>query len=491
MKAMLKADCIVVGAGVIGLSIAQKLVSQGREVLVIHQQSDVNTAASYAAGAMLGAFGEVTTESLEGSGRLELEFRVKAARRYRAWLDEFSDLDSSTLLGKGTFIVANNYGRNDLLNIQAIERALCDYSESFNVVQGRDIPGYRPAKGMEFSRALFLPNENFIDVNLLMSKLKHYLHQNSKCSFLDSSVVAVTQKNLKIQGVILSDGRQACSPNVVLASGVGTSQILKSSDKIKVPGLIAGKGVGLTLEADLDIPHVIRTPNRDFACGVHVVPRQAGQFYIGATNRTAAVPGTAPGVTVEEVHDILHEAVHEINTGFESANIIKLACGSRPLSSDSKPIIGQTDIAGLFVATGTYRNGILMAPQIAQLILDLISGEVEVGWEPFSPDIKKRASAATSFRELINTGAGSVVSFIPQPHGKLPYNRSEELTNVLEVLFLIALKDGLDPATDRETLTSLEALQVEALQIVRERPMAESFAQLYYKLHEFKQSKLK
>ncbi|GAB3845706.1 hypothetical protein GCM10029963_24400 [Micromonospora andamanensis] len=68
------------------------------------------------------------------------------------------------------------------------------------------------------------------------------------------------------------------------------------------------------------------------------------------------------------MHALLHSAIHEVNVGFRTSRITSMTYGLRPLTSDHKPLIGATGHDGVHIATGTYRNGILMAPLIADLI---------------------------------------------------------------------------------------------------------------------------
>ena len=79
------ADVVVVGGGVIGLSISYELLQKGVKVITVFPKSGDAESASLAAGAMLGAFGEVTADDV-GMDIEEFEFRLAAQRRYPDWL---------------------------------------------------------------------------------------------------------------------------------------------------------------------------------------------------------------------------------------------------------------------------------------------------------------------------------------------------------------------------------------------------------------------
>jgi glycine oxidase len=79
-------------------------------------------------------------------------------------------------------------------------------------------------------------------------------------------------------------------------------------------------------------------------------------------------------------------AVNELAPGLAGAEIVETWCGLRPGTPDQLPILGPTDMEGLVMATGHYRNGILLAPVTANLIADWITDRrVSLDWENFSP----------------------------------------------------------------------------------------------------------
>ena len=106
-------DVLVVGGAVIGLAIALELVSRQIAVTHVFPSAGDTHSASRAAGAMLGAFGELSVDDgpLEES---EMDFRVAAQRAYPQWLRNITDLSGADVFeSKGTFIVANNQGIRD------------------------------------------------------------------------------------------------------------------------------------------------------------------------------------------------------------------------------------------------------------------------------------------------------------------------------------------------------------------------------------------
>jgi hypothetical protein len=115
-----------------------------------------------------------------------------------------------------------------------------------------------------------------------------------------------------------------------------------------------------------------------------------------------------------------------------------------------------------------------MAPLIAHILASEIVGESIDEANPFSPRGRRIQGDALSSSALFKSGAEGIVSFLPSPHGSLPYKRTEELGSFLHTLLAMALKDG----------DELEPLRQEARRLLQSQPMNESFAQLFFMLGE-------
>jgi glycine/D-amino acid oxidase-like deaminating enzyme len=305
---------------------------------------------------MLGAFAEVTADKNSALDQEETAFRVRSSSLYPEWLAELSALSGSAIdSGMGTFIVANTFGRHDLRNIQAIERELARFGSPYETVDECDVPGYHPNERYLPRKILWLPQEGFVDTVALMSALDAATESHPRFFHENCWVDRLMLRGGKVCGVVLPDGRELEGDHVVLAAGVGTQALLEAlpdEARLSSPRLMPGKGTSLILETSEHFPHVLRSPNRDFACGIHVVPRGKGRIYVGATNRTASCPGTSTGASVEEVHDLLHEVVHEFNTSLDSATIESIRVGSRPICVDGYPFSWIDRVSRTFLSDG-------------------------------------------------------------------------------------------------------------------------------------------
>ena len=106
-------NIMVIGGGVVGLAIALELSESGANVINVFPRSGDTLSASRAAGAMLGAFGELSAD--DGADEMaEFEFRLAAQRYYPSWLARLRESSGERVSQvEGTIIIANNQGARD------------------------------------------------------------------------------------------------------------------------------------------------------------------------------------------------------------------------------------------------------------------------------------------------------------------------------------------------------------------------------------------
>jgi glycine oxidase len=129
---------------------------------------------------------------------------------------------------------------------------------------------------------------------------------------------------------------------------------------------------------------------------VYVVPRHGGSVVVGAT---VEEQGFDTDVTAGAVYELLRDA-HRVVPAVTEMVVAETSAGLRPGSPDNAPIVGPSTVpgaGGLVLATGHYRNGILLAPMTAAAIAAYVAGDVpppEIA--PFGPDRFAPAPAPTS-----------------------------------------------------------------------------------------------
>lgn len=465
---------IVIGTGVIGQATALAVADRGVDVDLVGPRHAGESSATLAAGAMLGAFGEVTTAQDSVARQKETTLRIDAQRRYAAWLETVEGrARRQVTAGCGTFVIANAAGQHDLVNLAEIEAAARAFGAPVERVSPEDVPWLRPTTKLPVLRALHLPEEGFVDAGELIA----VLHQATDCHASIQAHPRMARSLDRDHGhtwkVTLENAEQLRANWVVVCAGHGVSRLLQPMRLPRLPKLIAGKGASVTMKGESAPRHVIRTPNREFACGAHVVPRAEGQWYLGATNRLSRTPGLGAGVTGGELHSLLHTGIHEINTSMRTAVVTGMRHGWRPLAVDRYPVVGKLD-EGLAVATATYRNGVLMAPVLADWVAETVVTDRDAKDNPFAPLARHvlLPHGPPTPEDVLAEGTKELLAFLVAPHGELPYDRQRELSAFLEGIVQIALGDSDETTRERQRLR--EALA--------DLPIAEVVADLFYQL---------
>lgn len=374
-------DVIIVGNGGLGLSLGLVLARRDVRVAVVGEAGRP-FAASVAAGAMNGCFGEVTPALLRSEyGRLKLAMDVSATALWDKWAQQLIDESDEPRIrsADGTIVILNTIGVPgiDSAGYAAIRQALGEYKEPYEDLEPEDIDWLAPEPKSRPLKAMFIPGEHAVDAPALLRGLVTAFTRAGG-TLVDSHVEELVLDHGRISGVKLrGEGETLGGDNVVLAAGVASHALLAGVDaeiRDKIPALVAGGGVSLLVRTENgSIPSsVIRTPNRAFACGLHVVPRGDGVIYLGATNEILPKPvGTA---AIGEIN-LLLSGIRQMRADLVNGHIIRINVGNRPVPLDGYPLLGSAGVEGLWMMTGTYRDGLHQSPLLAQEMAARILGE--------------------------------------------------------------------------------------------------------------------
>ncbi|MGW0535058.1 NAD(P)/FAD-dependent oxidoreductase [Streptomyces sp. NPDC003032] len=424
------ADVAVVGTGVIGLATAWEAVRRGLSVRLIGpRRGEHRGQASRAAGAMLAPFSEVAASDSPRRVALEVGERVAARDLYDSWLPLLRQESGRSLtLTPGLWVVATTGGRGDAAELDAIADAALTHGHRAERHDPGDVPGLSPARSCTARGALWLPGEATIDSGELMGALTDILQAHTAVTWTETEATGLRPSGGESLVITCADASEVSAERTVLTVGVGLTGLLAGSPELdlSLPPMLAGKGVSVLLRnVPFALPAAVRTPMRDFACGMHLVPRADGMLYVGATNRLSA-PGTTPHPcypSVMELTDLLRGAGEELNTKLYEGEIVGTRVGYRPFTLDHLPLVGPTADPRVLIASATYRNGILLAPRLAEMIADhLTSGTHTVAEHPFDPT---RTPAPSVLPETLERHLSDVVDLLLPAHGAATGN--EEL----------------------------------------------------------------
>jgi glycine oxidase len=133
----------------------------------------------------------------------------------------------------------------------------------------------------------------------------------------------------------------------------------------------------VSLPPHLNLEYVIRTPE------LYLVPRGDGQIVIGASVEQAGFDKTVQQTTIQE---LLRKAA-SLWPPIQEAKIVETWAGLRPGSSDGLPVIDASSEKNCWIASGHFRNGILLAPGTARIVRELVLGEaLSLDLSPFRCD---------------------------------------------------------------------------------------------------------
>lgn len=286
------ADVVVVGTGVLGMAIAVAVADAGLEVALVGPGHPVCGAASSAAGAMLGVLGEHTAAEKGSQGRADLFFRHESALLWPHWVAGIAERGGAQVpLNEGTVVIANLDHPADRDNLDCIRGAAAVLGLPAHEVDPRHIPGLRPAPRHAPVAALSLPREGWVDATILLRALDMACVAHLRVQRVGQAArsILMSADNSAASGVILNDGSRLVAGHVVVGAGTGTAGLVAPLAPLMgpLPAVLAATGVSLIMDVApaAQPPLVIRTPNRDFACGLHLVPRGPAGLYVGATNR--------------------------------------------------------------------------------------------------------------------------------------------------------------------------------------------------------------
>jgi glycine oxidase len=358
-------DVIIVGGGVIGCSIALKLAEAGLKVAVI-ERGRVGCEASRAAAGMLAAQSEAT-----GVGPFfDLCLRSRAMyREFAAQLTDASGIDVE-YKDEGMLFVALD--GEDVKESTRWASWQAEAGFSLERLSGSAIGDLEPGVTESATGAILIPDDHQVENRRLMDALEVAIKRAGVELMERKEATGLMIDRERVYGVTCGDERFAAG-TVVVAAGSWSSALLEplglNVEVIPARGqMIALRGEGLP------VTRVIHTTS------CYIIPRRDGRVLVGAT---VEYVGYERAVTAAGINSLLTagiEAVPELRD-FE---LVELWCGFRPDTADHLPILGESGIDGLLLATGHFRNGILLAPVTAELIGALVSlGSVSNDLKPF------------------------------------------------------------------------------------------------------------
>ncbi|HYT27173.1 MAG TPA: glycine oxidase ThiO [Actinomycetota bacterium] len=375
---------VVAGGGVIGLGIAWRAALAGLAVTVV--DATPGGGASWAAAGMLAP----VTEVHYGEEAL-LRLNLAAARRWPGFAGELEEASGRPVGYRpcGTLTVARD--TDDLAAIDEVYRFQSGLGLEVERLRSRECRQVEPGLAPGVRGGVLAAGDHQVDNRALVGALLAAAGR-AGVELRRARVEELRTGGDRVRGVTLAGGDALDAGTVVLAAGCWSSSVRGVPPSV-LPAVRPVKGQLLHLRGPADRPlchHNVR------GLDVYVVPREDGRVVVGATVEDQ---GFDTVVTAGAVHGLLRDAF-ELLPDVTELELTETVAGLRPGSPDNAPLLGSSGLDGLVVATGHYRNGILLTPVTADAIAELLAGgPVPELIAPFSPRrFEERAASAGSAR---------------------------------------------------------------------------------------------
>lgn len=368
-------DAVFVGGGVIGLACAWRAAARGARVAVLERAEPPAGATNVAAG-MLAPVGELTF----GEPEL-LELTLASMRLYPEFVAE---LEAASGLATGyaecgaLHVALDRDEAAQLRRRHDLQRSLELEAEWLAPRACRELePGLTPS----FNGGVLAAGEASIDPRALALSLAAALRAAGGELRTGAEVSEGVWEGERLAGVRTATGEELRAESVVLANGAWSGATPWLPEEARPPVRpVKGEVVELgSRDGEPPCGRILASER------VYLVPRPDGRLVVGATVEEQGFDTT---VTAGGVHELLREA-YRLLPDVAEMELLGAVAGLRPGTPDNLPRIGSGAVDGLVLATGHYRNGILLAPLTAERIATQLAGE---GGR--LPDVAQRATSA-------------------------------------------------------------------------------------------------
>lgn len=357
----------VIGGGVIGLSCALSLARAGASVCVFEAGADCGQRASGRAGGMLGITYEL--DELRKAGAVALARRaMELWPGFAASLPLPCDIRLSGVIACAATVEESQ-------RLEALAAAALQEGLPVNRLSAGETSALEPGLTGGLLSAWRFAADGQVDPRSLIEGLQHAVLEAGGRIERETPVARVQadQEGFWIPGAGGWD-------RVLIATGAGRPPEFRSALHGRLDSglgaIVPVKGHMLALAAGEGSPrHVIR------AGGVYIIPK-ARWTLVGATSE----PGLADETADPDILAQLRARAEMLLPGLRAARLLDAWAGVRPNSPDGVPAIGETAIPGVHAALGCYRNGVLLAPAVAEIVsAAVLGGDGNIAHGRFNP----------------------------------------------------------------------------------------------------------
>jgi glycine oxidase len=349
----------IVGAGIMGRLLAWQLVNQGHEVTLFDKDAiESGSAAAYTAAGMLTPFSEIESA--------EMMIYQMGKESLKLWPDIIKGFGCDVgFHQKGSLIVSHINDKADLvrfnqqLNFKLKSQLLENVDQQTGCINQVQLSQLEPELAANFSSATYLPEEAWLCTHCVMKTLADLLLEKRVRWFAHTEIDELGPHFINEKPTRSKTQIKHEFDWVIDSRGLGAKKDL--------PELRGVRGELLLLQApEVKINRMIRLMHPRYR--LYVVPKYKDDLYlIGATQIESDDSGP---ITVRSTLELL-SAAYSLHPGFSEARVIESKTNCRPALKDNLPRIETKP--GLIRINGLFRHGFLLAPSLANQVIQLIS----------------------------------------------------------------------------------------------------------------------
>ena len=348
-------DVIIVGGGIMGCGIALRLRQAGARVTVLERSIPGAEASSAAAGILAPQM-----ES-EGPGPF-LELCLRSRGLYPAFAEELRELTSVDVAYRACGVLKVAFDEADLHHLDSTVVWQRGTGLRAELLDGAGARALEPRLSPKALGAAWFPDDHQVDNRLLVRALSMAAARVG-AEFRSGYVRGVVHEGGRAVGVDL-DGEVLRADAIVLAAGSWSALVQGAG--VEPKAVRPARGQMVQFQTRLPLLDRILTSEKGY-----LVPRADGRVIAGSTMELVGFDKQVTAAGLARILDMALELCPELG----SAPVTDMWAGFRPWTEDKNPYLGAGPIPGLFLATGHFRNGILLAPITAKLVTQVVLGE--------------------------------------------------------------------------------------------------------------------
>lgn len=349
-----KRPCVaVVGGGVIGCAVAWRLARRDAEVVLVERDRPGAHASSAAAG-MLSPLKEA------GEPGPFLDLGLRSLERWPEFAKAVESVSGVDVAYRrdGRLDVALEAGETDALRRQ--RRVQEEAGHESRLLEPAELRRLEPELAPDALLGLATEHDHQVDNRRLLRALWIAAEHEGVEVRTGVAAAGVEVEGSRATGLRLVDGSRVDADVVVVAAGAW-------SGHLELPTRLPVRPVRGQIVVLRTVPPLLGRTT--WGPGCYLVPRRDGRLLVGATMEEA---GFDTGVTAEPVRSLLDRAIRLV-PGLAAAHVEGFQVGLRPAADDGLPILGRDPhVDGIIYATGHFRNGILLAPETAEIVAGIV-----------------------------------------------------------------------------------------------------------------------